>query len=361
LEQPDLVHPMRRLGLVAALAALVQAATTQACPICMGLGQRTPSFAEQIIRAESVVVARAAGRRTFMVEKVLRGKHAALGESVTTERDVIGSRILLAYRNDKPVMLGSFNPSLQRFVESLLSMKTFEPADSSGWSEQLGAFRPYLGDRDPRVARSAWTAWALAPYEVLQSYPQLPDRERLKKWIGDPSRAGEASLYWRLLGLQADDAVRSQLREKVLASWEQNETRDLAALLDAELSANGKAAVTFICEHYIDDRERTLEEIQSALLALHMHGMKGAASMREPVAATFEDFVVSRRPLAGLVADDLAAWGRWKSSRTFSEIIGSGEPVLPTSRLAIIRYLKLCPEPGAREALIALKIPTTKP
>jgi hypothetical protein len=285
------------------------------------------------------------------IEKLLRGDDVAAGDLVETKNPIFGFKFLVSYQNKKMSLLGPINPQLQGFVDTVLSMSAFEPKETSGWSKQLNTFLPYLGNRDPRVASSAWTAWAHAPYEVVQTQTPLPAPDTLQKWITDPDRASEAALYWRLLGLQADSAIRSLLRQKVVVSWKGNDTQNLAALLDAELSANGKDAVTFIRERYIDDRTRTLAEIESALLALSMHGRKGAPSMREPVAAAFEDFVIKRRPLAGLVASDLAAWNRWKSRSTYSEIIRSGEPVLPTSRPAILTYLKQHPKSDTHEAL----------
>ncbi len=335
---------MIRLRPAALFAAVTLTAAVQACPICQGLGQQKPCFAEQIIAADSLVIARATNRRTFKVEKILRGDDAALGLPVEPPKAIFGTRILVAYRGKEETLLESVSPDLQGFVETVLSLKTFEPSVNSGWSKQLNVFLPYLGNRDLRVARSAWTAWAHAPYEVVRVQTLLPDPDLLQKWLADPDRASEAALYWRLLGLQADDAIRSQLREKVMVNWNTNDARDLAALLDAELSANGKNAVKFIRERYLDDRTRTLAEIQSALLALRLQGMKGDPSMRKPVALAFENFVINRRPLAGLVASDLATWDRWNSGRTYSEIINSGEPVLPKSRPAILNYLKQCPE-----------------
>ncbi len=330
---------MIRLGLATLFSAVTLTASIQACSFCQGLGQRKPCLAEQIIAADSLAIARAANWQTFKIEKSLRGDQVAPGDFVETETDIFEIRILVAYQGRKMISLGPFHSELQGFVETVLSISAFEPKESSAWRKQLNTFLPYLGHSDPRVASSAWIVWAHAPYEVVRTQRPLPDPDMLQKWLADPDRASEAALFWRLLGLQADDSVRSLLRREVIAIWKDNDTQNLAALLDAELSANGKDAVTFIRERYLDDGDRTLAEIESALLALRLHGRKGAPSMREPISVAFEDFVSKRRPLAGLVANDLASWERWNSRETYSDIIRSGEPVMPTSRPAILTYL----------------------
>jgi hypothetical protein len=73
---------MIRLRLATLLTAVTLTAAVQACPICQGLGQRKPCFAEQIIAADSLAIARPAGRRTLAIEKLLRGDDVAAGDLV---------------------------------------------------------------------------------------------------------------------------------------------------------------------------------------------------------------------------------------------------------------------------------------
>ena len=317
-----------------------------ACPICMGSLVRQPCFAEKVILAEQLAIARPTGDGTFIIETRLRGEKPALGSIVTASEGNVGSRALIAFNDgvDIPENLGPYTTSLSDFLRIILPLRTFEPNSNTEWTRQLDRFRPFLDDRDPRVAGSAWTAWALSPYHVLRKHHRLPDRDTLLTWLDDETRSGEASLYWTLLGLQADYLVKDRLRKRILAAWQENDASHLAAMLDAEISANGEKSIPFIIEHYFDDTDRTLDEIQDALLALRMHGSEGAPELREPIANAFEHFAKSRRPLSGLVAKDLQAWNRWSLLEQYVEMLESGEPIYPPSRLAITNYLKAFPD-----------------
>ncbi|MFC7338627.1 hypothetical protein ACFQY0_15635 [Haloferula chungangensis] len=335
---------VRRLarGLCLVGGLLVSAQPADSCPICFGSRIRPPCFAEQIIQADRLAVARAGGHGSFVIEARLRGAHPEPGTKVMIDQPSIGSRVLLAFPDDDslPIHLGPYSAELTELMRLIFPLKTLEPSSESGWSKQLETFRPYLSHRDPRISSSAWTAWALAPYRVLRRQRPLPDRDILLSWLDDPTRAGEASLYWTLLGLQADRPIKARLRRTILTSWKENDSSHLAALLDAELSASGPRAIDFIVSRYIDDRDRTLDEIQCALLALSMHANEGDPALREPIALAFEAFVEKRRPLSGLVALDLQKWQRWSVAKLYAEILESGEPVYPSSRPAILSYLE---------------------
>lgn len=345
------------LPILLAGLALLAGPPARACPICLGITIRPPCFAEQIIAAESLVIARAAGDGTFIVETRLRGERPAPGDRLELPGKSIGSRVLLATAAGASTTadLGPYTPALHDFLRIVLPLRRFDPADEAGWDRQLDLFQPFLAHTDPRVASSAWTCWARAPFAVLRRHRTLPPRATLLSWLDDPTRTGEASLYWSLLGLQADAAVKHRLRESVLTSWKNGNSTHLAAMLDAELSANGKSAVDFIVRHYIGDRDRTLDEIQAALLALRMHAIDGAAGLHEPVATAFETFVEVRRPLGGLVAADLQTWQRWKASRQFLEMLAAGETIYPPGRPAILAYLAACPDPATADALALIR------
>lgn len=339
---------LRLLGIL-----FMAALPASACPICMGSLVRPPCFAEQIIQADQLAIARHAGDGEFIIEARLRGEQPTPGSSIKLAGGSPTARVLIAFQdgNPEPINLGPYSSALHDFVRIVLPLREFEPANEDQWPAHLERFRPFLSDRDPRVAGSAWTAWALSPFRVLREHRTLPPRDTLLTWLDDETRSGEAPLYWTLLGLQADETIKQRLRKSILIAWENNESTHLAALLDAEISANGASSITFITEHYFDDSDRTLDEIQDALLALRMHGHEGNPELREPVANAFEHFATSRRPLSGLVAKDLQTWNRWSFWKQYVEMLESGEAIYPPSRADITNYLKACPEQEAVTAV----------
>ena len=187
--------------------------------------------------------------------------------------------------------------------------------------------------------------WAEAPYHVVKGEARQFDRVQLRQWLADPAMAGQSSLWLVLLGTIGNDEDTSWLAAQSEAAWKAGSDKQLAALLAAFIARRGIEAVDFIEQHYIRDRERTLEEIQAALSALGLHGREAPAEMRPRVLASYRLFMAERKPLAGLVARDLAEWKQWEFAPMFQAMLASRDPLHPTARAAINDYLRVLPKP----------------
>jgi hypothetical protein len=208
----------------------------------------------------------------------------------------------------------------------------------------MTAMRPFIGHPDPRIARSAGMMWAEAPYRIVRAEAHQFQRNGLRQWLADPAMAGQRSLWLVLLGLMGNDEDTAWLTAQTEAAWKAGSDPQLAALLTAFTARRGGEAVDYIGQHYLRDRDRTLEEIQAALSALGLHGREGPAEMRQDVLAAYRVFMAERKPLAGLVARDLAAWKQWEFAPAFQAMLASPEPIHPNARAAINDYLRDLPK-----------------
>jgi hypothetical protein len=160
--------------------------------------------------------------------------------------------------------------------------------------------------------------------------------------VADGVRPGEDALWWTLIGFRGNEGDAAEIERRLATAWDENETGSLAALLAAALELGGPAKVPWVRDRYLLDRDRTLEEIEAAVLALGVKAPSAGEGWRAPLLEAYQAFLRERRPLGGLVARDLASLGDWSAEGHFRELLDSGEPVLPATRRAIGEYLEAC-------------------
>ena len=251
---------------------------------------------------------------------------------------------------------GSYDPAMRSLVERVLPLGPLAAALDSVWHDRLDLFENDLGHPDPRLASSAWAVWANALQRVLAERNSVPEPEELWKWIADDSRPIENNLWWILLGFHGTPADHARITERLKDAWKDGGDEHLSAMISARLAGGGDDALVQVTAHYLLDRERTLAEIQEALAALSVRGSEFPAT-RTGIIKSYEQFRKERRPLAGLVAKDLAGWKNWDAWPDYLELLRSGEPILPSTRTDILEYLKSCPVKKARDGARALPMP----
>ena len=351
----------RSLFLLAACVVLL-GAPAPACPICLGRWGEVPTLVEDLMGSDQVAVASSKDGRQFTVWEVLRGDDAEVEPAPYVGKGEPGRAILLARAADTKIWksLGPLDGTLRPFVEKALTVRPLKAALDEVWHRRLDRFEGELGHPDERIGSSAWAIWANAPYHILAQRESLPPLERLRAWLADDVRPREDNLWWTLLGQHgtADDEAR------VLATleqqWTEKDSTALAALASALLAMQGREAVPSLEERYLLDRTRTLKEVESVVQALALHGTE-SDDLQPVVRDTFRRFLRTRRPLAGLVAADLAAWECWDDWELYRDLLTSGEPVLPNTRKSILDYLESSPHEAARELARSLRPPPDKP
>ena len=226
---------------------------------------------------------------------------------------------------------------------------------SAGWPARLAFLVKNLEDPNGLIAQAAYDEIAVAPYGAMRTLKPMLDREALERWFATPALAARRPLYALLLGVAGTERTARALQDELLARNNDRTSADLSAMLAALIELRGEAALDWIERAYLTDTTRPDSDLQAVLLALSVHGSDGQRVGRERIVATYAAWVRQQRPRAGLVASDLAAWGRWEFGSQFAGILQSGEAISFASRYAMVLYLMRSPRPEARQALEALK------
>ena len=313
----------------------------RACPICLGITSQKPTLAEVYQRASDVVVAHAAGNsKSYTIDRVIKGNSALAGQpaALTVALGIGGGVILSRESVELPWQVhGATALHLQLFFRFVETLPVAKPATNDEWLKRLGHWRRFLGHADSRIARSAWSEWARAPYKILRQ--ARFDPAKLRTWLADPSQAYAKPMWIVLLGVSGTEDDARAVRKQLKTAWSKNEAPLIPSLITARIEQEGTVGIKWLEEHYIRDRDRTLAEIRAALTALSVHG-NANEQLRPHILAACRTLLDERRPLSGLVARDLANWKDWSAAKYYQTLLASGEPVLPETQPGIVDYLK---------------------
>lgn len=251
--------------------------------------------------------------------------------------------------------VGAFPAKRMEWLRGFISLGRASDTAAQDWPGRLAFLAKSLEDPNPLIAQATYEEISAAPYTAMRSLKPVLDRAALERWLGAPSLAARRPLYALLLGLVGDEATGQVIQARLQATGPSLAPADVSALLAALIEIRGGEALTWIEQHYLTDAGRPDSDLQAVLMALSVHGADGQRISRERIVAAYATWVRVQRPRAGLVASDLAAWGRWEFGPAFAAILQSGEAMSFASRYAMVLYLMRSPRPEARQALQALQ------
>jgi hypothetical protein len=104
---------------------------------------------------------------------------------------------------------------------------------------------------------------------------------------------------------------------------------------------------------FFADRQRSLPEIQAALLALSVHGGAADTLPRARIIEAYRTFIKARQPMAGFVAMELADWEAWEATPDYIAIIRAKAVKDPAEQFAILSYLQRSPLTAANAVVRA--------
>lgn len=384
---------MRILSLLFGVAAAMALAVGegQACAICFSGTVITPG--QKLDSADEAVLAiRSADRRSFRVIGVVKG-NVSTGEAIadsavslnTTERvmpldggsAVTGSSVTA---NDKPVLLirnrtsemwtsiGAIEAEYADWLRQLAATKhggdsqpvKLWPSKVMGWSslteaewqERAEVVAPYLEATDPLAVEIAYGELTRTPYRVMRTLKPRLDPAKIRSWIGDPKQSSRLPVHTLLLGIVGDLNDAAELEKQIDQALLARDTANLSAMLAADLELRGPPRLDWLHATFFADRQRTLPEIDAALLALSVQGEADAAVPREEVVEAYRSFIKARKPMAGFVATELANWQAWEATSDYVDIIRSKVVKDPAGQFAILSYLKDSPLTAGQAALL---------
>jgi hypothetical protein len=339
------------------LLAFVSSDSLRACPLCLSSRPLTISAQELVYAARSVLAVPAADGKSFRVVDIIKGE--CRSEDLTTDSifranaaTMESTKTFLLVRDDswaRWVNFGPISADQAGWLRELTTTKRTTGMNESEWREHVVFFLPYLESPEPMVAEIAHAELTNAPYAALRSLKPRLDIAAVRKWLGDPKLIARQPLYILLLGLGGGPQDAERVEEHLDAAYNTKDATNLAALLAADLELRGPSRVAWIEDAYfLRSRQRTLPEIEAALLALSEQGKVNAGIPRERVVEAYRLLIREHKTQAGLVAKDLADWDCWDFAPAFCALLRSGIPIRDTSRTAILEYLRRNPktEPG---------------
>ena len=220
------------------------------------------------------------------------------------------------------------------------------------WRERLAIVWPYLGDGEALAAEIAYGELVRAPYGAMRTLKPRLEAQTLRNWIGDPNLSSRRSVYTLLLGIAGDRNDAAELEKQIDQALLARDPANLSAMLAADLELRGPSRLDWLHATFFADRQRTLPEIDAALLALSVQGEADSAVPREKVVGAYRSFIRARKPMAGFVAIELANWEAWDATEDYVDVIRSKAVKDPAGRFAILSYLKSSPLTAGQATLL---------
>jgi hypothetical protein len=224
----------------------------------------------------------------------------------------------------------------------------------AAWLQRVALVLPYLEDPEPLAAEIAYGEIRRAPYSALRSLGRQLESTTIAKWVTDPKLVSRCSTYTLLLGIVGGPDDAALLEQRIDTAWKSRDSTNLPAMLAADLELHGPSRVARIEQMYFADRNRTLPEIEAALLALSVHGDTNGAVSRERVIEAYRLFMRERKSMAAFVAQQLADWEYWDATAEYVALLESNVVQDPGSHFAVVNYLQRSPRAAAKTALQSL-------
>ncbi|ULJ75027.1 hypothetical protein L2W42_32525 (plasmid) [Rhizobium gallicum] len=218
------------------------------------------------------------------------------------------------------------------------------------WRGRIAVVAPQLESPEPLVAEIAYGELSRAPYAITRLLKPSLDAGQIATWINDPKLASRRPAYTLLLGIVGGPDTAVALEQQIDTAMKTRDATNLSAMLAADLELRGAPRVDWIEKTYFADRQRTLPEIQAALLALSVHGGADGTVPRRRVIEAYLYFIKARNPMAGFVAMELSDWQAWDATADYVAIVRSKSIKDPAELFAILSYLKLSPLTTAQAA-----------
>lgn len=338
--------------LLAALLVCVSSVAA-ACPLCLGAFRS--SAAQQLINLPDAVMAQpSADGGSYRILVVIKGTRTA-GETIAAGEVELAfpaspATTLLLVRDDGWSMwtgLGAAGLEHAGWLRQLAAGK--RPADMTAyeWRAHVALMLPYLEHADPLVATMAYGEVAAAPYEALIEAKARVGVQAVRGWLADPALEARQPLYLLLIGIAGDLTDAVKLERRLDALWLARGAANLASTIAADLQLRGPSRMAWVDAKYMSDRQRSTRELEAALLALSVLGSANDAIPRERVIDSYRLFIREHQELAGLVAEDLAAWQYWDVVPEYLPLIKSTAVRQHyASRRAILHYLRQSPTRG---------------
>jgi hypothetical protein len=266
-----------------------------ACPICIGFPKKTD--ADFLLESHCVMLGRPDPSNPFQYAAgtVLKGSydHSSIDllvDSATQRALEVHPECHVLLIQEQPQSpwrsLGWMSPAYEALVQRILKVgPTWDGPDAI--KHRIDFFVPLLGHDEKRISELAYLEFGRAPYPMVRELGRLVTREAY-----EPMLQEQRYMEWRglaiLLLAQSDaESDRQRIRESFRSAQQFSISMNLAAWAAAAIEIDPDGAIDQIEACYLQNTERTPEELQAIFVALSMHASRGDAQLRERILASY--------------------------------------------------------------------------
>ena len=219
-------------------------------------------------------------------------------------------------------------------------------------AERLAYFWPFLQHPDKDVSANAHLEFVLASDESFSAASAQMDRVAIVRWLKQiPDLPdGRTRLYLAMLARCGTAADGDWLRDKVVA--EQGKPL-LDAWMGCYLALKGPDGLRLINELYLANPQAEFRDTYSAIIALRFVRDQIDESIASEQIIRSLRLVLDIPLLADLVVPDLAYMRDWESMDRIVELFEVTDQQF--IRVAVVNYVRACPNADASERLVALR------
>ncbi len=214
--------------------------------------------------------------------------------------------------------------------------------------ERLAFFQDYLQDPEQVLSRDAYDEFAKAPYSEVKGLRDKMNHAQLLAWIKHPDTPlNRKRLYLVMLSVCGGPDDLPML-EQMLRTEDRKTRGGLDAMLGCYLMLAGADGMTLVEDLFLKNSKAEYADTYAAIMALRFLGTETEAVPRPRILQGFHCLLV-RPELADLIVPDLARWEDWSQVERLVKLFKEADKKSNELRVAIINYLRTCPQPEAKK------------
>lgn len=285
----------------------------------------------------------------FRISDILKGQRHLKGSTVDARvlrEDTQGELFLLLGKHSTSEdevhwrVAESVTPA---YREHALAVTKLKGSDA----ERLTYFQPLLEHPDQSVSANAHMEFVVASDDVFTSVCERLDRTKVRQWLAKPNMAVDRHwLYLAMLARCGNEVDAEWLHEELTAK---ESPQSLIAMLGCYLALKGEAGLPLLHTRYMHDAKVTYIKKYSAVQALRfVSTLPSKPLSRESIIDSYR-LLLSDSATADLVIPELMRLNDWESIDRIVSIYK--EPDAEYCKVAIVNFVRACPESIAKERL----------
>lgn len=352
---------------LAVVAATAVPSLALACPFCSGVSltlseemkTATAAVVGKLVSlppppAEGATLTGADSKAVFEIVTVLKGEDLLK----TAEAPAVGRKIdVIYFGQDEPgklfFLLGNDTPNVSWATPIPLTERSAEyaaklPTVAENGADRLAFFQDYLEDPEELLARDSYDEFAKAPYIEVKQLKDRMQHDKLIARIKDPNVSpSRRRLYLTMLGVcgTKDDLP---MLEEMIKSDDREQKTALDATIACYLTLNGPDGLPLVEDQFLKKADAEYTDTYAAIMALRFHGQEESQIPRDRLVASLR-LMLDRPQLADLVIPDLARWQDWSAMDRLVQLFKEADEQSSWVRVPVIKYLKECPLPEAKQ------------